>query len=207
MERISVGSGCLPVAGRRRRRAVPACDDTAQGPDDELVLLQHRRQLPPPDRRARLFLRLQQGRPARLPDPVAKSHDVHWRVRAEHAATGGEKTYAANRTAARDIAASFGNFVPETLYTPQSPSMSLPDLVILPPIRRRRARAASPSSNSAVSRDQHVFCRRRLAADDPRRFEQIPHLLAQLQLRRRRLSRLHHVQRRADQQPVHPALL
>lgn len=75
----------------------------------------------------------------------------NWRLFALNtAATGGEKTYAANRTAARDIAASFGNFVPETLYTPQSPSMSLPDLVIL---------ATNKASASASTFTQFKFRR------------------------------------------------
>lgn len=63
---------------------------------------------------------------------LRNSTTCNWRLFALNtAATGGEKTYAAHKTAGRDFAASFGSFVPKTLSTPQAPSMTVPDLVIV----------------------------------------------------------------------------
>jgi len=55
-----------------------------------------------------------------------------WRIFTLNTApTGGEKTYAADRTAGRDIASQPGTFVPRSLYFPFEPSMDSPDLVLV----------------------------------------------------------------------------
>ncbi len=62
-----------------------------------------------------------------LEDPLT----CDWRLLAiDTRPTGGLKTLA-NRTAGRDIAAVPGQFVPRWLYTPFSPSMDVPDLVVV----------------------------------------------------------------------------
>jgi len=63
-----------------------------------------------------------------LKDP--KAHN--WRIFTLNTMpTGGAKTYSADKTAGRDIAAQPGVFVPDVLHHPIAPSMEYPDLVVV----------------------------------------------------------------------------